>query len=342
MRLVDGPSRHGGAQPQHLLARACHRARADRWCAFARPLAAGGAELWVINVAPRAGRRSQLRRQQPALPAADHRAVDRRAAAVPPGHPSVHAFFGDTLIFYARSATGNSDDELPRARSRPGDRERPPRRCSPATRGGSASGHERSAGLICLDSGAHRSAASWSSTCWPAPSARRPAQPLPRIDDHPPASTTDGDLLWQVGFSPSGSLPGLFRSGPRGRRRWSGCASSPPPSWAGARRRRCCATSPPGSFRRRAPAVLPARLQLRAGEIVAGHARRWPTFPAGTNARELQPRVGRFELYGNAGQPARAVGIYQELQGLQGRFSLMADPARPAELTCWETPSRKW
>ena len=299
---------------------------AERWCAFARPLAGGGAELWVFNL------RQALAGGAPCDGSSPHclrltSALWTGQPLFPPSHPSGHAFDGDTLIFYAASATGNIDNgyEGPIQAWRPGGG---PPRVLTSDRGRVCVGHPRSSGLICVDR--ERTEAGEIEFDLRAGTLESAFSPLPMIDVIRPIDQ-DGDRLWQVGFSPDGSHFALSDRIPEGGKQ---------------ERLRVLESAQLGQTPLRellrdvsAWQFAPDGRQLfflrgynygqggsDTGTLTA------VDFPSGTNPRVLQPRVGRFEVYGEAGTATRALGIYQDLRGFVGRFALLADPAQPGQV----------
>jgi hypothetical protein len=302
----------------------------ERWCAFARPLAEGRTELWVIDVRRAMG--GEVGGNVRCDGTSPHclRLTSELWTGMPlfsPAHPTIHAFHGDTLIFYARSATGNGDQDYEGAIQawRPG---AGPRTLTSA-HGRACLGHERSGGLICIDN-ARRVSREDEFDLLAGSFAADREQPLPIIEAIRPVDA-DGDLLWQVGFSPDGSHLAFSDRIPEGGKK---------------ERLRIAATeqlgrTPPRELVRDAAIwqFSPDGKQIffLRGYNYGAEGRPAGTlavadFPSGANLRELQPGVGRFQVHGEAGGPTRAIGLYQEVSGFAGRYSVLADLARPTLL----------
>ena len=300
----------------------------ERWCAFARPRAEGGAELWVLNVQRALGEGITCDGSSPhCLRLTTELWTGQPAFA--PAHPTIHAFHGDTLVFYARSTTGNTDADYEGAIQawRPGTAAA---QVVTGERGRVCIGHDRSAGMICID----RERTVDGEIEFDMLAGRfgaDPSQPLPRIETIRPVDE-DGDLLWQVAFSPTGSHFAFSDRAPEARKM---------------ERLRVLETGELGRTPARELLRDIASWQFSAdgrqlfflrgfnygeGGTTQGNLM-VADFPSGANLRELQPGVGRFDLYGDPGAATRAIGLYQDMSLFSGRFSIMADPARPTELT---------
>ena len=105
----DGPSTCSHQQPAS--------GDGHRWCAFARPGAAGATELWVFDLTALAGGGQN----GAPLTCDGTSATCRRLSAAlwtgsplgGPSHPYSHAFDGDTLIFYADGSAGGDQRAAP-------------------------------------------------------------------------------------------------------------------------------------------------------------------------------------------------------------------------------------
>jgi hypothetical protein len=292
----------------------------ERWCAFAR-----GAELWAFELdralagAPCDGSSpscvkltSELWTGQPLFP---------------PSHPSAHGFRGDTLVFYARSTTGNTDAAFvgPVQAWRPHGQPR----ALTGPRGRACIAQERSASLLCIDD-QRGSGAQIEIDVLAGTFAGDPGSPLPLAATVRPIDE-QGDRLWLAGFSPDGRHFVLSDRVPEG---------------AKMQRLRVVESAEVGRTPLRELLRDVASWQfspdgrqlyyLRGFNYGAGGGDAGTLtavdFPSGENARELQPRVGRFEVYGAAGGGTRALGIFQDLRGVAGRFALLSDPAQPGQL----------
>jgi hypothetical protein len=298
-------------------------AAADRWCAFARPLAEGGAELWVVNT------RRALREKVLCDGSSPH--CLRLTSELWTGQSlfsPTHGFYGDSLVFYASSATGNTENgyEGPVRAWRPGGG---PRVIS-GPQGRACIGHPHSPALLCIDR--ERTVAGVLEFDLLAGTyGANPDQPLPRIETIRPLDR-DRDILWQVGFSPRGDHLAFSDQVPEGgkvqrlRVVETAAAGQTPPhevlrdlaDWQ---------FSPDGRQIYFLRGFNYGQGQGNAGTLAVAD------FPSGTNPRDLQPRVGAFEVYGQDAGSLRGIGLYQDMRGVFGRFSFMADPARPDELT---------
>ncbi len=296
-------------------------ASSQRWCAFAR-----GAELWAFEVGQAmAGARcdgssphclkltGELWTGQPLFP---------------PSHPSGHGFDGDTLIFYARSSTGNTDAGYlgPVQGWRPG---AGAPRVLTGPQGRVCIGHPRSSGVICVDN-QRGSGGQIAFDLLAGRFAPDAVSPLPLIATVRPIDD-QGDRMWQVGFSPDGSHFALSDQVPDGAKMQrlrvvesTGLGQAPlrellrdVSSWQ---------WSPDG---RQLYYLRGFNYGAGAGDAGTLTA---VDFPSGENPRELQPRVGRFEVYGEPGRPTRALGVYQDLRGFAGRFGLLSDPSAAGPL----------
>jgi hypothetical protein len=298
----------------------------DRWCAFARPGFGGAADLWVVNIKRALAGSVTCDGSSPhCLRLTDALWTGQSLSA--PAHPTGHAFSGDTLAFYARPTGANPTGyEGPVQAWRAGT-------AAPqvvtSERGRACIGHDRSPGLICVDRQTPGRDIQFDFLAGSL--GAQPDQPLPRIETIRPISE-DGDLLWQVAFSPAGDYLAFSDQVPEGSKM---------------ERLRIVAAAELGKAEPRELLRDVAHWQfspdgrqlffLRGfnygqGDRVSGTLA-VVDFPSGANLRELQPGVGRYAVHGDAGGPTRFVSLYQEMSGLTGRFSILADLARPDQLT---------
>lgn len=299
-----------------------------RFCAFARPLDQGGAELWVVDV------QRALAGEAPCDGSSPHclRLTSELWTGQPlfsPAHPDIHAFHGDTLVFYARSTTGNGDQ----AYQGPVHAWRPdagPARAITGDRGRVCVGHDRSAGAICIDGERMAGAAVefdlLAGTVGPGLDG-----PLPRIEAIRPLDE-DGDLLWQVAFSPSGSHLAFSDQVPEGLKQ-ERLRVLPVGDLGRTQASELLRDAAAWQFSPDGRRIYFLRgFNYGADETLTGILA-VADFPSGANPRELQPRVGRYQVLGEPGGPTRALGLFQDMGQFSGRFSLLRDPANPGALT---------
>jgi hypothetical protein len=302
----------------------------DPWCAFSRPLPLGGAELWVVNL-----RRALLEGAR-CDGSSPHclRLTDQLWTGQQPlgdGHPIIHAFHGDTLIFYPRPASGNRDTEPyrgPIQAWRPG----AARSQTLTSEGGrSCLGHQRGAGLVCQDN-ERRMDRQGVFELLAGTFGERPDQPLARIETIRPEAA-DGDRLWQVGFSPDGAYLAFSDQVPEGTPKIERLRIVPT---------RQLGQTPPQEILRDATtwqfSADGRRIYfLRGFNYGRGGSPQgtlaMADFPAGTGVRELQPTVSRFDLHGPVQGRGQAIALYQEVATALDRFSIMYDPTHPDDLT---------
>jgi hypothetical protein len=296
-------------------------ASSERWCAFAR-----GTELWVFNLkqalagAPCDGSSPHCLRITTNLWIGQ--------PLFPPSHPSGHAFHGDTLVFYAGAPTTSLDNgyEGPIQAWRPG--AGGPRVLS-SDRGRVCVGHERSNGLICVDR--ERTVGGDLEFDLRAGTLESGVvEPLPMIDVIRPIDE-DGDRMWQVAFSPDGRYFALSDRVPE-RTKMERLRVLESDQLGKAPLRELMQDISAWQFSPDGRQLYFLRgFNYGAGTGDAGTLTA-VDFPSGANPRELQPRVGRFEVYGESGAATRVLGIYQDLRGFAGKFGLLADPNQPGQV----------
>jgi hypothetical protein len=315
----------------------------ERWCAFSRGHVKGQpADLWVVNLdkaragaAPCDGSSENCLRLTSTLWTGD--------PVFSPAHPYIHGFFGDTLLFYTDSNSGNGDDAFEGTvwAWRPGMKQG---RIISGARGYYCFGDARTAAAVCL--------------------SNQGTVPVPKPD-----GTTSGALEFDllggpVEGGPVGALPLLERIRPydaEGELVW-GTAFSPTGEYF------ILATkvgSEPGAMGPRSVQALRVVPTLMLGQTapteILRDVDRWSVapdgkkiffvrdvvkdefgassatlmmadFPAGTNETTLAKSIARYEAYGEPGQATKGLGLFQTVGEDFNTFRIMRDLSRPDSL----------
>jgi hypothetical protein len=198
-RLVAGPMQLVGTPDSGCSAPA--DPTNDTWCAFYRSGGEGGAtELWTLDITRAA------QRQVPCDGSDGHclRLTSNLwtgGTIFSPAHPEVHAFNGESLIFYADGKPGTPDDPFTGAVRvwRPGWSQS---RVMTTGAGYNCYAHEKAPLAVCLDS-VHRTLTEADFDLLAGSIADPSGGPLPRID-HIRAIGSAGQTLWGTAFSPVG------------------------------------------------------------------------------------------------------------------------------------------
>ncbi len=307
----------------------------ERWCAFARAATEDApGELWVVNL-------DRARRgQAPCDGSSPHCLLLTSTLwtgdpVFSPSHPTVHGFFGDTLVFYTDSATGNGDKPFEGLIQawRPGMKQG---RVVSGARGYFCFGHDVAPVVICLS---NQGAASG---------------PL------------EYDLLGgQVQGAPIGALPLIERIRPFDGEVLVWGSAFPADGAYFAFTTKVDETMPPGATKPRpvlGMRIIPTReLGTTAPREILRNLAQWSLthdgkkiifmrdivrdefgqasgtlhtadFPAGNNVTPLATSVMSYEMYGESGKPTAALGLYQPAADGLANFRLMRDLSRPSEL----------
>jgi hypothetical protein len=174
-----------------------------RWCAFARSATGGGTQLWAVNVS----RALASQRSVPCDGTSPHcvsltASLWDESPLFEIGHPYIHGFTGDTLVFYADARNKDPEEGYlgPVRAWRPG--MAAPRQISGPS-GFSCTGHLRSDGVICLENEGGFGPALEFDLLAGTLGAAGTSDPLPRLRRVKPYGTRRAPA-WQVAFSPSG------------------------------------------------------------------------------------------------------------------------------------------
>lgn len=309
------------------------RPSGNRWCAFARAAAGGKTELWVVNLS--------------------RALIDERAAVCDGssphcllltsdlwdesplfeiGHPFIHGFTGDTLIFYADSRSANPDAGYlgPVRGWRPG---MTASRQITGPSGFSCIGHLRSDGVICLENESGSGSGVQFDLVAGRLSGGSASEPLPKVRRISPYGGRRAPS-WQVGFSPSGAellLSTVAPDGPAERLEVipSGQVGQMEPRellrdlsrWE---------VSPDGRKIFYVAGLVGPPDGDGMGTLTVAD------FPSMTNPVQLAPRVAGYELYGPPGArdtgPVRSVSLLQEASIDGGTLRMIPDLERPTEV----------
>jgi hypothetical protein len=312
----------------------------ERWCAFSRGHARGEpGDLWVVNLdraragqAPCDGTSDNCLRLTTTLWTGD--------PVFSPAHPYIHGFFGDTLLYYTDSTSGNGEDPFEGTvwAWRPGMKQG---RVVSGARGYYCFGDTRSASVACLTNqgnvpttGTTTSALEFDLLAGPVEGG--PVGPLPLIQRIRPYAP-DGSLVWGTAFSPTGEYFLL--------------ATKVADVDAGGTMRPVQALGivPAAELGQTAPheilrdldhwAITPDSSKILfvrdvikdpfGGSVATLMA---ADFPSGANPTVLATGVSRYEVYGEAGQPTKGIGLYQNVGEDLSSFRIMRDLAHPNDL----------
>ena len=308
-----------------------NRASGDRWCGFARPapgLGTQGTELWAINVS----RALAGGREIPCDGSSPHcvlltSTLWSEQPLFQIGHPYIHGFTGDTLVFYADALNKDPEDGYhgPVRAWRPGMAS--PRQLTDA-KGFSCSGHLRSDGVLCLanETGFGPALEFDLLAGYVGPGAGGPLPLLRRVKPY----GTRRAPTWQVAFSPGGESLLLSTEAPD----------------APQERLEIIATGDVGK--------APPRELLRnlSRWEVSGDGKKIfyldgyaadlegdgmgtltvADFPTMANPVQIEKRVGAYETYGPRGGAVRGLSLLSEMDGGGGTFRVIADISRPANI----------
>ena len=275
-----------------------------------------------------------LRRQQPPLPAAHERAVDRQARCsrrpTPTSTPSTATRSSSTPA--RPPETANSDYEgrhpgLAAGRRARADHHRPTRaglRRARAQRG--ADLHRQRAPDVAR--GGVRPAG--------RDLRRRPRAAPAGHRGHPARRRGRRPALAGGRSRPSGSHLAFSDRVPEGRQDGAAARPRPPRSSAAPRRRELLRDVASWQFSPDGRQIFFLRGFNYGAEGRPTGTLAVADFPSGANPRELQPRVGRFQVHGDAGGPARAIGLYQDVSRL---FRPLQHAGRPGPARPRSRPS---
>jgi hypothetical protein len=309
----------------------------ERWCAFSRGHAHGQpADLWVVN----------LDRARAGLAACDGSSpycVQLTSTlwtgdpVFSPAHPYVHGFFGDTLLYYADSTSGNGDDAFEGTiwAWRPGMAQG---RVVSGARGYYCFGDTRSASVACLSNqgnvpttGAASSALEFDLLGGPVEGG--PVGPLPLIERIRPYDP-DGSLVWGTAFSPNGEWFTLATKvadvDDTGKARPVQALRIVPAKELGQ-------TAPREILRDvdhwiptpDSSKILFVRDTIKDEFGGATATLMAADFPSGANPTKLATGISRYEVYGDPGEPTKAVGLYQNIGDDISSFRIMNDLGHP-------------
>lgn len=317
----------------------------ERWCAFSRGHTRGQpAELWVVNLdRARAG-------QAPCDGSSDNclRLTSTLWTGDPvfsPAHPYIHGFFGDTLLYYTDSNSGNGEDAFEGTvwAWRPGMKQG---RIISGARGYYCFGDARTAAAACLSNQGNVPIAGNGMTTTAlefdllaGPVEGGPVGPLPLIERIRPYDS-EGALVWGTAFSPTGEYYVLATKVA------DAAANAPvgaPKSIQGLRivpTRELGQTAPHEILRDvdhwiitpDGSKVLFLRNEIKDPFGASSGTLMMADFPTGSNVTTLATGISRYEIYGEPGQPTKGIGLFQTVGEDQSSFRIMRDLAHPENL----------
>jgi hypothetical protein len=336
VRVVEGPIQLVGSDSStcsHGLESNSGSASGPRWCAFARPAPGGVTQLWAVNM----GRALSTQRSV----ACDGSSPDcvlltgnlwDESPLFEIGHPYIHGFTGDTLVFYADARNKDPEEGYlgPVRAWRPG--MAAPRQITGPT-GFSCTGHLRSDGVICLENeGGFGQGLEFDLLAGPLGGAGA-SDPLSRLRRVKPYGTRRAPA-WQVAFSPAGEHLLVSTEAPdRPVERLEIIASA-----------QVGKTEPQELLRNLSRwEVSPDGSKIF---YLAGYSGRpegdgvgtltVADFPTMRNVVALAEGVAAYEAYGQPRSPARgpvrSVSLLQEVSQDGGTFRMIPDIGRPQEV----------
>jgi hypothetical protein len=314
----------------------------ERWCAFSRGHASGQpGDLWVVNL-------DQARAGKAACDGSSDNCLRLSTTLwtgnpiFSPAHPYIHGFFGDTLLFYADSTSGNGEDAFEGTvwAWRPGMKQA---RIVSGARGYYCFGDTHAAAVACLSNqGTVPTTGSMSSTVefdlLAGPVEGGPVGPLPLIERIRPFDP-DGSLVWGAAFSPTGEYFALSTK----------IASTDPVGTIPGRAIQALRIVPSAELGQTAPreilrdvdhwTITPDATKLlffrdavtdqfgsTTGTLTMAD------FPTGANPAPLATGITRYDTYGDPGQPTLGIGLFQNAGNDLSSFKIMRDLAHPDQL----------